>query len=279
MQKKYRIKKPLLWVFSPLWVKVVEKIQNQGIIFHCVDALNTYDSSQEFQQKYRSIAKMANVIFTPNELLYEELLQLNPKTFHVGHGCSDLHLNFVPKDVPKEFENIPSPRIVYAGCLANWVDYDLLFETATRLPECSFVLIGYIHALSPKEKVEKLLSLKNVFHMGYINFRRLPEFYHACDVGIIPYQSDNEHIKYCTPTKILDYFAARLPCVSTRFPAVEKLKNNIEIITSAQEFIGKVYWQNVHKTKTIVGMNYHFAKSRSWSKQVDFMVKKISEIK
>ncbi len=272
LQKKHQIKNPLFWVFSPHWVNVVKNIQNQGVIFHCVDALSTYDSSQKFQRKFKKMAKMANVVFTPNKLLHEKLLQLNPKTFHIGHGCSELHLNFVLEGEPREFEKIPSPRIVYAGCLANWVDYGLLIDVATRLPECSFVLIGYIHALSPKEKIEKLLSLKNVFHVGYINFRRLPEFYHACDIGIIPYQSNNEHIKYCTPTKILDYFSAKLPCVSTRIPAVELLGNKITIADSSVEFAHAIRQIAQNKETVLLEARYQYARKYTWNNQVNKML-------
>lgn len=272
--KKHAVTNPILWVFSPYWLAITKKILHQTLIFHCVDALHTYDNSKFFQNALIAVTKQANTVFTPGLLIHETLKKYNPNTHLVGHGCSNNHLTFKSTKPLAELNNIPKPIAIYAGCLANWVDYDLLIHCAKQLPEVSFVLLGYIHSLAPKSKIDALLTLKNVHSFGYINYAKLPEFYAQSDVGIIPYQENNEHIYYCTPTKILDYFAARLPCVSTKYPAAEKMKDLLFVARDHDDFVNgiKCAFSTTETTKTKL---YAYAQQHSWPAQVSKMLSAI----
>jgi hypothetical protein len=276
--KKLQIKNPILWAFSPYWLEVITSLSYKKLVFHCVDALETYDDSLYFKMAYEALAKKADVVFTPGILIFEALRKFNNNTHLIGHGCSDAHLNYVRPDLQiPALKNIPRPIAVYAGCLANWVDYDLLDYLAKRLPQISFVLLGYVHALAPQEKIATLLQHPNVFSLGYIDYAMLPAFYHAATVGIIPYQSDNPHIYYCTPTKILDYFAAALPCVSTRYPAAQSLQDLITVADDPESFaLGLLNALDASSEKKLA-LHAH-AQMHSWPAQVKKMLVALGEI-
>ena len=121
-------------------------------------------------------------------------------------------------------KNIKKPRAIYVGTLANWIDYDLLIHSVQSNKNVSFLIIGYVHALAPKDKVEELLNCTNVFHLGYKKFEELPKYINASDVCLVPYDQNNLHIQYSTPTKFLDYLATGLPIVSTNFVDAKNYK-------------------------------------------------------
>lgn len=274
--RRLGIRSPIVWSFSPNWQPVVAELEASVRVFHCVDALHTYDSSPGFRHRFERAVRSADVVFTPGILLYEQLKALNPNTHRVGHGCGEAHLAYVDDGMEvAQLRGVPEPRAVYAGTLANWVDYDLLIETARRLPEVSFVLIGYVHALAPKDRVNELLSLPNVYAVGYQNYERLPAFYHQAKVGIVPYNADNEHIRYSSPTKFLDYLAAGLPIVSTRFPAAEELAEFAVIAETPEEFAAGVSEGLAGIGPREPSTRRDFAHKRSWSAIIGRMAKLI----
>jgi glycosyltransferase involved in cell wall biosynthesis len=274
---RLQIFRPIIWSFSPRWEPIIHKIEHELLVFHCVDGLHTYDSSDAFRQQFERTVREADVVFTPGVLLDRELKLLNPETYRIGHGCGAEHLAFSDKGMlPSDLDDIPEPRVIYAGTLANWVDYPLLIEVARRLPKVSIVLIGYVHALAPRDQVDALISLPNVFHLGYKNFDELPSYYQGAAVGLVPYQADNEHIRYSTPTKFLDYCAAGLPTVSMRYPAAESMGDFITCASTPEEFAAAIQQAIADSSQEAVMGRREYARNHTWEKQVAKMCEQIS---
>lgn len=268
--------RPIIWSFSPRWEAVASKIDHEILIFHCVDSLHTYDNSEAFKRQYERTVRGASLVFTPGVLLERELSLLNSATYRIGHGCGSDHLALPCDDtVPADMVNIPEPRAIYAGTLANWLDYELLEEVARRLPFVSFVLIGYIHALVPHIKIETLNSLRNVFLLGYKNFDELPRYYRGAVIGLVPYQAENEHIRYSTPTKFLDYCAAGLPIVSTRYPAAESMGKIVACATTPDEFVAEINKALANNSPKVALAQKEFGRSHTWEQQVSKMCEQI----
>ena len=120
---------------------------------------------------------------------------------------------------------IRKPIAIYVGTLANWVDYDLLNYVANKNKNISFVLIGYTHTMAPQSELKELLKIDNIYYLGYKKFELLPYYIKQSDVCLVPYDQNNLHIKYSTPTKFLDYLASGLPIVTTNFPDAKITKN------------------------------------------------------
>ena len=77
------------WTFSPLWQPFIKSLTKRFQIFHCVDALNTYDNSDFYLSLLNESIKTSDVVFTPGVLLEKDLKKKNDKTFLVGHGCGE----------------------------------------------------------------------------------------------------------------------------------------------------------------------------------------------
>jgi glycosyltransferase involved in cell wall biosynthesis len=274
--KRFGMSKPIIWSFSPRWAPVIQKIEHDLLVFHCVDGLHTYDASDAFRRQFQRVVCEADVVFTPGVLLERELLPLNPATFRIGHGCGSEHLEYRDDGtLPADLVDIPEPRAICAGTLANWVDYPLLTEVARRLPGISFVLIGYIHALTPRDRVDALLALPNVHYLGYKNFGELPRYYRRAAVGLVPYQADNEHIRYSTPTKFLDYFAAGLPAVSTRYPASEAMGELVACASTPDDFAAAIERAIARDSREAAQQRRGYARDHTWERQIAKMCEQI----
>jgi glycosyltransferase involved in cell wall biosynthesis len=137
-------------------------------------------------------------------------------------------------------------------------------------------LIGYIHALAPRDQVDALISLPNVFHLGYKNYDELPRYYQGAAVGLVPYQADNEHIQYSTPTKFLDYCAAGLPTVSTGYPAAEAMSDIVTCSTTLGDFVAAIEQVIVENSQEAALRRREYARNHTWEKQVAKMCEQIS---
>jgi glycosyltransferase involved in cell wall biosynthesis len=275
--KQLKMNKPIVWSFSPRWFHIGRNIESICNVFHCVDALQTYDVSSKFRELYIKSVENADLVFTPGVLLEKELMKINKNTIRIGHGCGTEHLE-PSGTTTATIEKYPSPLVVYAGTLANWVDYDLLIAVADKLRDVNFLLIGYVHALAPAEQVNKLASFPNVYMPGYKNYSILHHYYKQADVAIVPYQANNEHIKYSTPTKFLDYFASGLSVVSTRFPAAENLSDMVSVADSPDEFANAILQGIKEDTGTQRELRLEYAKNHTWEKQVEKMSEHIMKV-
>lgn len=226
-KKISKFKKYNLIISSPIWLSILNKNKKlfSKITFHCVDNLFTYINHFEFKKDFMSLIKIADNLVTPNNLINSKLFK--NKGIILENGT-----NFMSKNIYKKFEYSVS-NIVYSGTLANWVDYNLLNKLVINLKSFNFYILGYIHPLVDRELL-KFLNRPNVFFLKKINYNELPSIYSSCHIGIIPYQEDNTHIKYSSPTKLHDYIAFNLKIVSTRIPYVEQFKNKYDDLSIAK---------------------------------------------
>ena len=235
-----------LIVSSPIWFGILNKNHKSfsKITFHCVDNLFTYLNHFEFKKDFTSLIKKSDNLVTPNSLINSKLFK--NKAIILENGT-----NFKNKIINKKFK-YSTKNIVYSGTLANWVDYNLLNKIVINLKSFKFYILGYIHPLVDRKLLD-FLDRPNVFFLKHINYNELPSIYSSCHIGIIPYQNDNTHIKYSSPTKLHDYIAFNLKVVSTKIPYVEQFKNKydyLEIAKNTDDFCRKIKKYEKNKKKS-----------------------------
>lgn len=277
--RKHDLDRLILWCFSPRWEHIINEINYSFLIFHCVDALTTYDDSINFNIQLDNIIRKSDLVITPGVLLYNNLLKIKSKVIRVPHGCEHSHIYKKKKNkIPRDLNSTSTPRAIYIGTLANWVDYDLLYYSATELKNVSFILIGYIHSLAPINKINKLINLPNVFHLGYKNFDDLPAYINNSNICLVPYDQNNNHIKYSSPTKFLDYLASGLPIVSTNFPDAFSYKDYVFIANDKFQFAKKIKIATEEHSIDKRNSRKKYAKASTWDLQIEKMEKEICKL-
>lgn len=119
-----------------------------------------------------------------------------------------------------------SPLVIYMGNLTPLRDPDLLlrvFEaTARHVPEARLLVIGEIDA-GVGARIARSPARDRITSTGFVPHAEVASLLRAGRVGIFPMPTEDPYGIYRTssPLKVMEYFAAGLPVVSSRIPEAE----------------------------------------------------------
>lgn len=119
--------------------------------------------------------------------------------------------------VPDDIVHISNPIVGYFGVIDKRIYLDLLRESASRLPEVSFVMIEPLAKIGESD----LPRLPNIHYLGMKTYNDLPAYLKQFDIAMMPFAL-NDATKTISPTKTLEYMAAGKPIISTRIKDVER---------------------------------------------------------
>jgi glycosyltransferase involved in cell wall biosynthesis len=166
-----------------------------------------------------ALVARADIVLAVSRKLYDRHRQLNSNTYLVPNGVDTEYFGRVREYVKRETDMLHEyrgrPVVGYVGGIHDWVDVDLIVETALLLPDTSFVLIG--PAL--KSLKQKLEGIPNLAYLGPKPYSDLVGYMSYFSVGIIPFKLNllNESTN---PIKLYEYLGAGLPVVSTSMKEV-----------------------------------------------------------
>jgi glycosyltransferase involved in cell wall biosynthesis len=192
----------------------------------------------------------------------ENLCQLsNGQTAkYLPHGVDYEHFSSLSlqQSKPDLFNGLPSPRIGFFGLLNSWLDLELVSQVADDFPDWSFILIG------PSQMPKSLLPGRpNMHYIGPVNYDQLPAYASHFDVGIIPFKI-NKLTVAVNPLKLMEYFAAGLPVVSTPLPEVQKYRELVHIGSDKTSFAEAIKQALANKDQQSREVRQQVARSTSW---------------
>lgn len=237
--RRHRIDRPILWTFLPNVNRLVGRLGEQMVIYHCVDEYSAFSGvlRDVLIGMERDLIRRADLVFTSSEQLCVERRALNPNTHFVPHGVDVAHFSRAldPETVvPNELLELPRPVVGFFGLLADWVDLPLLRALALARPDWSIVLVGKAATdLGPVRR------LPNVYLLGQKPYRVLPAYCRGFDVCIIPFRV-NELTVRANPLKLREYLAAGRPVVSTPLPEVSRYDGLVHLADGPESFIKAV---------------------------------------
>jgi len=162
----------------------------------------------------QEVVARADLVLAVSRKLYEKHSRLNGNTILVPNGVDDdffrAALTYEKRGSDQLFAYRDKPVVGYVGGIHDWVDVDLIAETARRMPEITFVLIGpTLKTLKPK-----LEGIPNLLSLGPKPYSELISYLAYFGAGIIPFKLNllNESTN---PIKLYEYLGAGLPVVST----------------------------------------------------------------
>ena len=220
--RRLRFRRPINWTSNPVAAIVAGKLGEETVVYHCVDENTAFAgvAADALGALERQLMRRSDAVFVSAERLYESKIQHNPRTFLVRHGVDFDHFRqaLSPETrVPDELARLPKPVIGFFGLVADWVDLELIAETARRFPHGSLVVLGKVTT-----DVTALSGLSNVHLLGRKPYAELPAYCKGFDVALMPFRI-SELTLNANPLKVREYLAAGLPVVSTPIPEVEVL--------------------------------------------------------
>jgi len=181
----------------------------------------------------QEVIKSVDIVVSSSKSMESLAKELGAKkTVYLPNGVEFKHFNSGSSDIPSEYKEIPSPRIIYVGSITDWFNVDLVFFTAKKLKDFSFVLIG-----KPRTDISKLLSLPNIYILGSRDYGSLPAYLKNADVGIIPWDTNDAWVKASHPNKLYIYMACGLPVVATKWYELDNINNAIYLALDKEEFV------------------------------------------
>jgi glycosyltransferase involved in cell wall biosynthesis len=220
--RKLGFSKPINWVFLPSAAVVAGTLNEDFLIYHCVDEYTAFSGvSSQFQSELEEqLLRRADLVVVSSDLLFQSKVKHNSNTVLVRHGVDHAHFSRALEPatpVPAIISALPKPVIGFFGLVADWVDIELIAKVAERFREGSLVILGKVTT-----DVSLLEQMPNVHLLGRKHYSELPAYCKGFDVALMPFRI-NELTLNSNPLKVREYLAAGLPVVSTAIPEVEVL--------------------------------------------------------
>lgn len=222
---------------------------------------------ENFLEKEKEVIQKVDLVIAVSRPLEKMAREMGAKkVLFLPNGADFKCFFFDNEELPVEYKNIPSPRVIYVGSIKEWLDVDLIAYMACKLPTISFIFIG-----KPMIDIRRIASLPNVYFLGERGHATLPKYLRGADVAIIPFYKTHSVIKVMShPIQLFEYMSCGLPVVSTRWRELESLRSPAHLAATYEEFVELINKALSEKER---GKYIEFAKANSWEERFEKLMK------
>jgi glycosyltransferase involved in cell wall biosynthesis len=225
---------PLAWVCTPLALPLLPVLRPRAVIYDCIDALAA--CSNEMRECEAQLLRTADLVLTGGPSLFQAKRALNHNVHCMPSSVDAAH--FAPERITANCEeylaaerlqsHILAPRLGFFGVIDERVDLDLIAALADARPDWHLVMVGPVVGIAHEPP-----RRPNIHWLGHQPYSRLPALVAAWDACLLPY-AVNEHTRFVSPTKTLEYLAAEKPVVSTAVNDVISMYGDVVRIARGQ---------------------------------------------
>jgi glycosyltransferase involved in cell wall biosynthesis len=238
--RKLGMKRPILWAYVPQAETVIDALDPELIVYHCVDdvAAQKGVDADSFREAEERFAKRADLVLASAPALAERMRTLSDHVLYAPNVADTATFATALESGPVDeaIEKLPHPRLVFQGAIvATKLDVQLLAEVAKLRPDWSIVLVGPRGAGDPTGDLSPLDEAPNIHQIGPRLANDLPKVLRGADIGLIPY-AINDLTRSVFPMKVYEYLAAGLPVLATPLPALDGVEG-IETVASTEELV------------------------------------------
>ncbi|MBZ0321188.1 MAG: glycosyltransferase [Anaerolineae bacterium] len=233
------IVEPVLWFYTPMGYDFKQVIRPSLVVYDVMDQLSAFkDAPTPLKAFDEALLSETDLVFTGGISLYRDKLPHNPNTHLFPSGIEIRHFAQAAEpdtlECPKEIAHLKSPILGYFGVVDERMDLVLLEKMAIAHPEWNILIIGPVVKISHDD----LPKAPNLHYLGMKAYAELPVYLARFDVALIPF-ARNEATRFISPTKTLEYMAARKPIISTAINDVIELYGKaVQVGWTHDEFIG-----------------------------------------
>lgn len=230
------------WLYTPMALPLLRGLDVDRIIYDCMDELSAFKGAPaQMRSREAELLHQADIVLTGGPSLFAAKRRLHPHVVCLPSAVDAAH--FAPRGPGPASEHdaaaarlqshIARPRLGAFGVIDERLDLDLLAAVSRARPEWQLVLVGPVVKIDP----DSLPRAPNIHWLGQQPYERLPALVSGWDVCLLPFAL-NEHTRFISPTKTLEYLAAHKPCVSTPVRDVADLYGDaVSIAAGSDAFI------------------------------------------
>ena len=236
---------PLVWLYTPMALPLVADLEPRAVVYDCMDELASFKfAPPQLVERERALMELADVVLTGGPSLYEARkhrhanIHCLPSAVDAAH-FAPAHLDGegVEADVAAALHHgMAHPRLGFFGVIDERLDLALVDGLAQRRPDWQIVMAGPVVKIDPASLPQR----PNLHWIGMQRYEALPHLLAQWDVCLLPFAL-NEHTRFISPTKTLEYLAGGKPAVSTPIHDVVSLYGSVvRIGATADEFVAAI---------------------------------------
>lgn len=261
--KKLGLSKPCLITCQIETAEMLPHFAEHVVCYDCIDDISAFEENPAYvSEQELFIAKKSQLVFATAKILYEKMLGINDNVYLVPNGVNVDMFVSIPSTTYSRPEDLPStsPIIGYYGMLnPEWVDLELVFDTAKRNGNWTFVLIGILTK-------DIQTCPENVLLIEPKPFEQLPAYLKFFDVCMIPFKL-NKLTEATNPVKLYEYLAAGKPVVSTKLPEIEQFHRFVSFANNQNEFESEISRSLMENSEDKIKGRQKIARENSWSQR------------
>jgi uncharacterized SAM-binding protein YcdF (DUF218 family)/glycosyltransferase involved in cell wall biosynthesis len=279
--KVMRFGRPIIWTFlpTPLARDLIVALEPQLTVYYCIDDfLSSSAQARRIERNEQQLLAEADLVLVTSVKLAERArrfrsqVELSP--FAVDYAKFEA-ARLDGAAAPSDVAGLPRPVVGYVGGIHQWVDQALLVETARRMPEASFVLVGPVQT-----DVTALAACGNIHLLGARRHDEVPRYLRSFDVALVPYRRA-EYTAHVYPTKLNEYLAMGKPVVATDLAEIRRFNAEhgdvISVADTSEEFTGAVRAALVPAAAEEVRRRIDVARANSWDARIERMCRLVEE--
>jgi hypothetical protein len=280
--------KPLLWVYNPLAVDLVEAIGSDFCTYHATEIYaqkekNIFATDDEFVEllieKTHRLSSIADLVMTVSGGVGESLESIGVprnKMFQNYNGVDTNSWCLEQDSLDSRFAR-KTKTVFYQGGINERLDFDLIYEVCSTKSDLQFWFCG----AEPKQhnKWQKIVKLPNVTSFGFCTVDELVSKARLCDFGWIPFKRI-EQMKNSMPLKLFEYMAVGLSIVSLPITDLQDCHEDlIRFGENSDDFIAIL--TELSKTvrdKELIAKRVHFAKTQCYDVKFSLAIEHMADI-
>lgn len=237
-----RLVRCVAWFYTPMAVPLLAGLAPLAVVYDCMDELAAFKAAPpDMRAREAQLLRQAHLVLTGGPGLYEVKRRAHanvhclPSSVDAAHYTASAQRRRGPQWQAGAAlqRRLPHPRLGFFGVIDERLDLDLLAALAQRRPQWQLIMVGPLC----KRDESELPRAPNLHWLGQQPYARLPALVHGWDVCLLPFAL-NEHTRFISPTKTLEYLAAGKPVVGTPLRDVMTLYGDVvQLAASADDFI------------------------------------------
>jgi glycosyltransferase involved in cell wall biosynthesis len=221
--------------------------------------------SRKLAKDVRRMCADADLICVISSRLRDTFAERGVAASLLPHGFHAELASLYDAPPPSDLDQLPRPRLGYAGRIDGRLDFDALRALARRFGTGSLVLVGPVSPRLRGSALAALRRLPNVHMLGTRTRHDLPAYLANFDCALMPYR-EGAWAHHGSPLKLWDYLYAGPPLVGSGYSALGDYEPLVRFVSGSAAFAAAVQ-QALRDPQAGREERRAFALANSWDKR------------
>lgn len=221
-------------VQHPYWYELARKLPDSRLIYDCMDHHDGFgNTGAGIAALELALLKEAEAVVTTSQWLRDIAAAHNSHVALIRNAAEYAYFSAPPAQI---FRYPRGRRVLgYYGAISDWMDIELLAETARRFPDCLLLMVGADECGAR----QRLAELPNIQFTGEVKYAELTHYLYGMDVCLLPFRVTPLTLA-TNPVKVYEYLSAGKPVVAIKLPELSQFDGLVATAENHGEFMAQI---------------------------------------